>query len=98
MTNGALQWVGSCNHSLLVVRHAAALQSVSERYASSSYKCVVLGGGTGGCAMASKMTRKLGAGNVAVIEPNDVSVFCAVDCALMYTAQRLVRNEITLWF
>lgn len=39
----------------------------------SSYKCVVLGGGTGGCAMAAKMTRKFGAGNVAVVEPSDVS-------------------------
>jgi len=38
----------------------------------SSYKCVVLGGGAGGCAMASKMARRFGAGHVAVVEPKDV--------------------------
>ena len=35
---------------------------------------VVIGGGTGGCAMDSKMSRKLGEGKVAVIEPAQVSL------------------------
>ena len=38
-----------------------------------SFKVVVVGGGAGGCATAAKFSSKLGAGNVAVIEPADVS-------------------------
>lgn len=34
------------------------------------YKFVVVGGGTGGLATASKCARKFGAGNVAIIEPS----------------------------
>ena len=37
------------------------------------YKLVVVGGGTGGCATAAKFARKLGKGQVAVVEPSDVS-------------------------
>ena len=45
-------------------------QSVSSATCPAlSYQCVVIGGGTGGCAMASKMSRKLDKGKVAVIEP-----------------------------
>ncbi|XP_043188056.1 sulfide:quinone oxidoreductase, mitochondrial-like isoform X2 [Amphibalanus amphitrite] len=33
------------------------------------YKLVVVGGGSGGCSVAAKFTRKLGKGQVAVIEP-----------------------------
>jgi len=55
---------------------AISLRSAVCYYSSSSdkssYKCVVLGGGAGGCAMASKMARKFGAGHVAVVEPKDV--------------------------
>ncbi|KAK3095999.1 hypothetical protein FSP39_021834 [Pinctada imbricata] len=35
------------------------------------YKLVVVGGGAGGCATAAKFSRKLGKGNVAVIEPSE---------------------------
>ena len=45
----------------------------NEKNSPASYQCVVIGGGTGGCAMASKMSRKLGRGKVAVIEPAQVS-------------------------
>lgn len=38
--------------------------------AQKNYKLVVVGGGAGGCAVASKFVKKLGAGNVAVIEPS----------------------------
>ena len=57
----------------------AALSYLHTRGVSSdtspalSYHCVIIGGGTGGCAMASKMSRKLGKGKVAVIEPAQVS-------------------------
>lgn len=37
-----------------------------------SFKLVVIGGGSGGCASAAKFASKLGAGQVAVIEPRDV--------------------------
>jgi hypothetical protein len=37
------------------------------------YKIVVAGGGTGGCSVAARACRALGAGNVAVIEPAEVS-------------------------
>ena len=58
----------------------AALSYILTRGVSSdtspalSYQCVVIGGVTGGCAMASKMSRKLGKGKVAVILPAQVSL------------------------
>lgn len=55
------------------VRTASALLSYTPHREKSSYQCVVLGGGTAGCAMASKMARKLGVEKVAVVEPADVS-------------------------
>ena len=36
------------------------------------YPVIVLGGGSGGCSMASRLCRLLGGGNVAVIEPSKV--------------------------
>ena len=42
--------------------------SVAER----SYKLLVLGGGTAGCAIASKFSSSLGKGHVAVVEPSEV--------------------------
>lgn len=38
------------------------------------YKLVVAGGGTGGCSVAARACKKFGKGNVAVIEPADVSI------------------------
>lgn len=37
------------------------------------HKLVVAGGGTGGCAVAARACRALGQGNVAIIEPAQVS-------------------------
>ncbi|GAB6032043.1 hypothetical protein CHUAL_010412 [Chamberlinius hualienensis] len=42
---------------------------------SNDYEVVVVGGGTGGCSMAAKFSRKLGPGKVAVIEPNDTHYY-----------------------
>ena len=36
---------------------------------------MVVGGGAGGCATAAKFSSKLGKGQVAVIDPADVSNF-----------------------
>ena len=61
------------------VRHLSTARTTlsviqeNEKNSPASYQCVVIGGGTGGCAMASKMCRKLGKGKVAVIEPAQVS-------------------------
>lgn len=38
------------------------------------YKFVVVGGGTGGLAVANTLGRRFGAGKLAVIEPSEVSV------------------------
>lgn len=35
-------------------------------------KVLVVGGGTGGCSIAAKLTSKLGKDSVIVVEPNDV--------------------------
>jgi len=43
--------------------------TTSAQLKKKSYQLVVVGGGSGGCAIASKFTRKLGKGRVAVIEP-----------------------------
>lgn len=37
------------------------------------YKLVVVGGGSGGCSVAAKFAKKLGKGQVAVIEPAQAS-------------------------
>jgi len=39
-----------------------------------SYRLVVVGGGTAGCAIASKFGSYFGKGRVAVVEPSDVSL------------------------
>ena len=56
--------------AVLAVRHF----SCSHRSNANSYKLVVVGGGSGGCSAAAKFCRDLGGkGNVAVIEPSEVS-------------------------
>lgn len=40
--------------------------------ANKHYKLLVVGGGTGGCATASKFASKMGNGQVGIIEPNEV--------------------------
>jgi len=42
----------------------------SSRSAEQNFKLVVVGGGAGGCGTANKFVKKFGAGQVAVIEPN----------------------------
>ena len=57
------------------IRHDSAKFSTTSTYEKDkSYKLVVVGGGTGGCATAAMFSRKLGPGSVAVIEPSDVSI------------------------
>lgn len=42
--------------------------------AKNHYEVLVLGGGSGGITMATRMKRKVGAENVAIVEPSEVSV------------------------
>ena len=42
--------------------------------AKNHYEVLVLGGGSGGITMAARMKRRVGAENVAVVEPSEVSV------------------------
>ncbi|XP_064846199.1 sulfide:quinone oxidoreductase, mitochondrial-like [Oncorhynchus masou masou] len=50
----------------------------SSSHASSSkehYKVLVLGGGSGGITMSARMKRKLGAENVAIVEPSEMHYY-----------------------
>lgn len=42
--------------------------------AKDYYEVLVLGGGAGGITMSARMKRKVGAENVAVVEPSKVSL------------------------
>ena len=42
---------------------------------SRLYDLVICGGGAGGCALAHKFTRYLGAGRVCVIEPSETHYY-----------------------
>jgi len=52
-----------------------SLFSTSQHRDAKSYKLVVVGGGSGGCAAAHMFGRKLGKGNVAIIEPSDTHYY-----------------------
>lgn len=52
------------NHCL----RSFSIQNVKN--SEEKYKLVIIGAGTGGCATGSKFARKLGAENVAIIEPS----------------------------
>lgn len=68
---GQISMHGGQAGQFMVIRSGVCAYSTQAD--KTSYKCVVLGGGTGGCAMAAKMARKFGADKVAVVEPRDVS-------------------------
>ena len=57
-----------------------------------SFKLVVIGGGAGGCSTAAKFASKLGKGNVAVIEPRDVS--CDIVVSLTITGCLVVAEAL----
>lgn len=49
--------------------------STNSRCHAKSYKLVIAGGGCGGTAAANMFAKKLGAGQVAIVEPKDVRNF-----------------------
>lgn len=58
--------------STILLSQTVRTFSCSRRRHTESYKLVVVGGGTGGCAVAARFCRELGKGNVCVIEPAEV--------------------------
>ncbi|KAK7096277.1 sulfide:quinone oxidoreductase, mitochondrial-like [Littorina saxatilis] len=56
--------------TLSMVRHFSCTN-----HKGVSYKLVVVGGGSGGCATAAKFCRELGKGQVAVIEPSETHAY-----------------------
>lgn len=50
------------------------LHTAARCAAKDYYEVLVLGGGAGGITMSARMKRKVGAGNVAVVEPSKVSL------------------------
>ena len=52
----------------------AELSTVPTYLKKDGYKLVIVGGGCGGMAVAHTFNRKLGAGNVVIIEPRSVSL------------------------
>ncbi|XP_022109965.1 sulfide:quinone oxidoreductase, mitochondrial-like [Acanthaster planci] len=64
------QVVPSTTHCSRRLAHSQA-QPAPASISPSMYKFVVVGGGAGGLAMASSLSRKHGKGQVAVIEPGD---------------------------
>ncbi|KAM6119532.1 sulfide:quinone oxidoreductase, mitochondrial isoform 2-T2 [Pterocles gutturalis] len=51
-------------------RSSFSLHTAARCAAREYYEVLVLGGGAGGIAMSARMKRKVGAGNVAVVEPS----------------------------
>ncbi|NXO34412.1 SQOR protein, partial [Locustella ochotensis] len=51
------------------------LHTAARCAAKNYYEVLVLGGGTGGIAMSARMKRKVGAGNVAVVEPSETHYY-----------------------
>ena len=62
-----------CQQSRVLSNIQTSFFSTSNK-AENKSKLVIVGGGCGGTAAANIFTRKLGAGQVTVIEPSDVSV------------------------
>lgn len=55
-------------------KSSLGLHTAARCAAKDYYEVLVLGGGSGGITMSARMKRKVGAGNVAVVEPSKVSL------------------------
>ena len=66
------------------------LSTVPTYLKKDGYKVVVVGGGCGGMAAAHMFNRKLGAGNVVVIEPKSVSFH-------LYEIQFVIEKDLCLY-
>ena len=66
------------------------LSTVPTYLKKDGYKVVVVGGGCGGMAAAHMFNRKLGAGNVVVIEPKSVSFH-------LYEIQFVIEKDLCIY-
>lgn len=57
--------------SILLNTTSRAFSIQSIKQADEKYKLVIVGGGSGGISVGAKFARKLGANNVAIIEPSE---------------------------
>lgn len=67
----SLRHLRQCHPTGIVISHLHTSSRVS---AKQHYKMLVLGGGSGGIAMGSRMKRLVGAENVAVVEPSEARI------------------------
>ncbi|XP_077173435.1 sulfide:quinone oxidoreductase, mitochondrial [Paroedura picta] len=74
----AVGFISSCTRPLVpLFRPRLPKMSPSQLHTTAGcaskdyYEVLVLGGGTGGIAMSARMKRKVGAGNVALVEPQE---------------------------
>ncbi|XP_044294763.1 sulfide:quinone oxidoreductase, mitochondrial isoform X2 [Varanus komodoensis] len=69
----------------------ASVRTASKDY----YEVLVLGGGTGGITMCARMKRKVGAGNVAVVEPQENHYYQPLWTLVGAGAKQLVSSSRT---
>lgn len=75
----AVGLISSCTRPLVPLLRPGVLKMSSSQLHTTAgcaskdyYEVLVLGGGTGGITMSARMKRKVGAANVAVVEPHEV--------------------------
>ena len=78
----------------LLQRSVRSFSTSAPRDAQHSYSFVVVGGGAGGLAMASTLSRAFGKGATAVVEPNEVGL-CDIRHARQNTST--LQNQQTLF-
>ena len=70
-----------------------SFNTTSSRQAQHSYRFVVVGGGAGGLAVASTLSRRFGKGATAIVEPCEVCVYSSVYCAVLNLKDAVKENR-----
>uniref|UniRef100_A0A8C7A5H5 Sulfide:quinone oxidoreductase, mitochondrial n=1 Tax=Nothoprocta perdicaria TaxID=30464 RepID=A0A8C7A5H5_NOTPE len=68
------------------------LHAAARRAAKEHYEVLVLGGGTGGISMSARMKRRVGAANVAVVEPSETHYYQPLWTLVGAGAKRLAAS------
>lgn len=68
----ALRRLKQCHSAGIAI---SQLHTSSRVFAKQHYKMLVLGGGSGGIAMAARMKRMMGVESVAVVEPSEMHYY-----------------------
>ncbi|XP_030560753.1 sulfide:quinone oxidoreductase, mitochondrial [Drosophila novamexicana] len=74
----------------LLVRHLSASQALYDKH---ECKVLVVGGGSGGCAMAAKLSSRLGRNKVIVVEPADTHYYQAMFTLIGGGMKRLEQSQ-----